>query len=382
MRKLFLVLLFNFLCLYMFGQQTLTKNIQHDGMDRSYIIYIPESYNASSNTPLLLNFHGYTSNATEQMVYGDFRKIADEEGFIVVHPEGTLFNGQTHWNVGGWTLGSTVDDVGFTDQLIDEIAIEYSIDLDRIYATGMSNGGFMSFLLACQLSNRIAAIASVTGSMTPSIFNNCDPQHSTPVLYIHGTSDNVVPYTGALWTKDVEDVLEYWGLKNECDEDAVLSSIPNNDTSDGSTVEVISYLNGISNTEVVHYKVIDGGHTWPGTLFNTPGTNQDFDASEAIWEFLSQFDINGRIDMETSLEEPLEENATIQIFPNPSSSFYSINFDKIPSHLDYTLSDPLGRIIKSGVFNNKNEVLDLTEFASGNYLLQIGRQQIILIKTD
>lgn len=96
------------------GQQTITKTIEHDGMNRSYIIYIPDTYSSSDTVPLLLNFHGYTSNANEQMVYGDFRSIADENGFIVVHPEGSLFNGATHWNVGGFTIGSTVDDVDFT----------------------------------------------------------------------------------------------------------------------------------------------------------------------------------------------------------------------------------------------------------------------------
>jgi len=151
---------------------TINGSIEHNGMDRSYILYVPESYDGTKAVPLVLNFHGYTSNAKDQMNYGDFRPLADKEGFIVVHPQGTLLDGKTHWNVGGWTLASKVDDVAFTEALLDHLSSEYKIDAKRVYSTGMSNGGYMSFLLACQLSNRIAAVASVTGSMTPQIFSS------------------------------------------------------------------------------------------------------------------------------------------------------------------------------------------------------------------
>ena len=152
-----------------FSQQTITATLTHDSIDREYILYVPANYTGDTPVPLVFNFHGFTSNAGEQMAYGDFRPIADTAGFILVHPEGTLFNGSTHFNVGGFTAGSTVDDVGFTEAMIDTISAEYNINAERVYSTGMSNGGFMSFLLACQLSDKIAAIASVTGSMTPEL---------------------------------------------------------------------------------------------------------------------------------------------------------------------------------------------------------------------
>ncbi len=193
-----------------FAQQTLDGSIIHDGMQRDYIIYIPGNYSGSTSVPLVINFHGLGSNATEQMWYGDFRSIADTSGFLIVHPEGTLYNGSAHWNVGGFTVGSTVDDVGFTDALIDSLSVMYNIDLTRVFATGMSNGGFMSFLLASQLSEKIAAIASVTGSMTPETYNNSNPQHPTPIMQIHGTADNLVPYGGVFYSKSIEDVLNYW----------------------------------------------------------------------------------------------------------------------------------------------------------------------------
>ncbi|MCF8247979.1 MAG: hypothetical protein K9J37_22640 [Saprospiraceae bacterium] len=159
------------------AQQTINGSIMHDGIQRNYVLFIPAIYAGDSPVPLVLNFHGYTSSAEQQMFYGNFRPIADTANFIIVHPQGTLFNSNTHFNVGGWTIRSTVDDVGFTAALIDSHAATYNINLNRVYSTGMSNGGFMSFLLACQLSDKIAAIASVTGSMTPEAFNSCNPQH-------------------------------------------------------------------------------------------------------------------------------------------------------------------------------------------------------------
>ena len=149
------------------SQQTITATITHDALQREYILYVPASYTGSNAVPLVFNFHGYTSNATEQMWYGDFRPIADTANFIIVHPNGMLdATGTTHFNV-GWG-GSTIDDVGFTSALLDSISADYNINADRVYSTGMSNGGFMSYQLACQLSDKIAAIASVTGSMSPA----------------------------------------------------------------------------------------------------------------------------------------------------------------------------------------------------------------------
>ncbi|MEL6972721.1 MAG: PHB depolymerase family esterase, partial [Bacteroidota bacterium] len=147
-----------------YGQQIINSSIQFDDLERTYLLYVPPSYTGDESVPLVLNFHGYTSNSGEQFFYSDFRAVADLNNFLVVHPQGTQDSeGNTHWNV-GWG-GSTVDDVGFTAALIDSLAAEYNINPERIYSTGMSNGGFMSYQLACELSDRIAAIASVTGTM-------------------------------------------------------------------------------------------------------------------------------------------------------------------------------------------------------------------------
>ena len=159
----------------------------------------------------------------------------------------------------------------------------------------MSNGGYMSFLLACQLSEKIAAVASVTGSMTPETFDACSPQHPTPILQIHGTNDEIVPYNGASWSRSIEDVMTYWVNYNNCDEPPSTTVFPDIDPTDGSTVEHIVYQNGDNGVTTEHMKVLGGRHTWPGSAYNFPGTNQDISASMEIWEFFSRFDINGTL---------------------------------------------------------------------------------------
>ena len=276
------------------AQQTINASITHGGLQREYTLYIPASYSAGTEVPLVFNFHGYTSNAFQQMWYGDFRTISDTEGFIIVHPEGTLDNsGISHWNVG--LGGSTVDDIGFTSALIDSISAEYSVNLSRVYSTGMSNGGFMSYQLACELSDRIAAIASVTGSMNTGWFNSCNPNHPMPVMEIHGTLDPTVSYNASSFTESIPNILDYWTNFNNCNSTPIITNVPDINTTDGCTAEHQIWENGTNGSTVEHYKIIDGEHSWPGALFPNGTTNYDIDASEKIWEFFSKYDINGLI---------------------------------------------------------------------------------------
>lgn len=373
------VIFLSILCLPFLSQsqQTLNGSILHDGMQRDYIIYIPANYSGNIPASLLLNFHGYGSNASEQMLYGNFRPIADTAGFLIVHPEGTLFNGTSHWNVGGWTVGSTVDDVGFTDALIDSLLALYNIDENRIYATGMSNGGFMSFLLACQLSPRIAAIASVTGSMTPETFINSNPQHSMPILQMHGTSDAVVPYNGASFSKSIVEVIDYWTEFNSCNSVPEIVELPDLNPNDGSTVEHYIYNGGENGVAVEHYKIIGGGHAWPGSTINLPGTNYDINASAEIWKFFSKYDIDGLIQT-TGIEESECEN--LSIYPNPTKSFINVEMD-LSAEVDYKLISSQGRIMQSGVIGSNSRQIDMSGLSPNIYILWIGENSFKVLKT-
>ncbi|RLC58266.1 MAG: hypothetical protein DRH89_01535 [Candidatus Cloacimonadota bacterium] len=331
MKQLVIILFLIGLSTLCFAQQTIYGSITHDEMLREYILYIPANYTGNSPVPLILNFHGYNQTADYQMEYGDFRSIADSSGFLIVHPQGTLFQGITHWNVGGWIIGSPIDDVGFTEALLDSLSSDFSIDSTRIYSTGFSNGGYMGFLLVCQLSDRIAAIASVAGSMTPETLSNSNPQHPTPIIQMHGDSDTVVPYNGTWWSEPIEDVIQYWVGYNNCNATPTITELPDIDPNDGSTIELIAYDEGDNGVSVEHYKVIDGGHSWPGTTYEygLPYTNYDINASEEIWNFFSRYDINGLINpvgIEVSNEITSVKFELSQNYPNPFNPETTISF--------------------------------------------------------
>ena len=357
-----------------FAQETIYASLTHDGIQRDYILYIPELYDGSSDVPLILNFHGFGSNATQQMFYGDFRDIADTEGFLLVHPEGTTVIGNQFWNVGFPGISSTIDDVGFTEVLIDELAASYAIDLDRVYATGMSNGGFMSFLLACQLSEKIAAVASVTGAMTQDTFDNCNAQRPVPALQIHGTEDDVVLYNGNTLSLSIADIITYWVDHNNCETTPTTTTLPDIDPSDGSTIEHSVYEAGDNGITTEHMKVIGGGHTWPGSVINTGGTNQDIDASMEIWLFFSRYDINGLLSTDDF------ENNQVTIYPNPTQSKIklSLNFSK---EVDYKLFSPLGEQLMTGTITSSNEEIDISYLPSNIYFLKVGNQFYKVLKS-
>lgn len=360
------------------GQQTINGSITHAGIQRDYILYVPEMYTPGEAVPLILNFHGYTSNAFEQLNYGDFRPIADTAGFIVVHPMGTVdLLGNTHFNVGWGT--SSVDDLGFTAALIDSLSAEYSINQDRIYSTGMSNGGFMSYHLACELSDRIAAIASVTGTMNVNQPATCSPGHPMPVMEIHGTADGTVPYNGNILFGTTPAAVAYWVNYNNCEPTPSITAIPDTDGGDGCTAEHQVYTGGNNGSTVEHFKIINGEHTWPGSAFGGVGTNQDIDACKEIWRFFSQYDIHGLINTTSVADEVIEKE--IHAFPNPATDALIIVWPGAET-TDYTLSSLTGQLIqKDKVSTGKNEI-DLTHVAPGMYMMTIGQQVIKIVKAE
>jgi len=276
-----------------FSQQLINWEIFHDGDIRTYSVFLPSSYQQGQSLPMVFNLHGFGSNGTEQIFYSSLNAVAQEENFIVVTPEGldrlTSLGQNTHWNA---YFGSDVDDVGFLSLVIDRVYTEYNIDLARVYSTGMSNGGYMSYRLACELSDRIAAVASVAGGVFNPQLDNCSPSRAVPVMQIHGTNDGVVNFNGVpLFAPSIPDLVNVWVDHNNCSTPADTIEIANISTTDNSTVEKLEYNGGDDDSKVWFYIVENGGHTWPGAAINLPGdvTNHDFNASEHIWEFFSQF---------------------------------------------------------------------------------------------
>lgn len=274
-------------------QNTILGSFMHGGLQRTYRVYVPPVYNPAVPAPLIINLHGYGSNNVEQELYTNFKPIADTAGFIVIHPNGTPdFSNTLHWNTFGT---SNVDDVGFLSALIDTLSAQLNINQSRVYATGMSNGGFMSFQLACQLGNKIAAIASVTGTMTVTNLGTCQPDRPLPVMQIHGTADATVPYLGNFFFAPVQNLLNFWVGVNGTSATPEIHQLPDINPNDGCTAERHTYTGGTNGTQIIHYKVIGGGHSWPGAPININVTNMDFSASAEIWRFFRRYNINGII---------------------------------------------------------------------------------------
>ena len=273
--------------------QPILQEYYYDGLDRQYYLYIPDSIEPES--PLVFVFHGYTGSAQGIMGYSGMNDVADEHGFAVCYPQGTIDDfGSTFFNVGySFHWNQTVDDVGFTIALAQYLQSEYDLSEVNTFSTGMSNGGDMSYLLACEASTYFKAIAPIAGIMMGWLYDSCDPERPMPVLEVHGTNDNV-----SWWEGDLEDVdgwgpyvgvdaaIEFWKNVNECSV-ATLDTLPDINQGDGSTVVTEIYTDCINDNEVWLYKVLNGGHDWPGAW-----GNMDINSSELGWEFFDLFSMD------------------------------------------------------------------------------------------
>ena len=275
--------------------RTYRCEFKHKGIDRYYYMQLghPEALGQSS---ILFNLHGYGSNALAQMQYADFRDLAysKDKNFILIHPQGAPLNtalasSVSHWNSGAWTIGSPVDDIDFINTIIEFVSNKYNINTKRIYSTGMSNGGFMSYHLACNLSSKIAAIASVTGSMSKQTLESCNPNHPTSILQIHGTIDGSVPFDGnsPLGMESIDDVMNYWQVYNGCNSEPLIK------VEDyfvlGFAVEHQTFQNCLNEVQVELYKVEGMWHTWPSK------ERFGISATEIVWDFINSYDIDGYI---------------------------------------------------------------------------------------
>lgn len=259
-----------------------TDTLTHEGELRQYLTYVPEIYTSSGIArPLLFNFHGGSGSASGQVYTADFRPIADTANFILVYPQGTF--GST-WNSSLPTNPRTkmfVDDFGFVDAMIKKINSDYifGIDTTRVYATGYSNGADISLSLACVRSDKIAAVASVSGLLDRHTAENSNPL-TVGVLSIHGTNDFSRPYEYGLdgYYFTIDELNTYWSSING------FSGQPQKETYDvaGLSVEHLKYGKMIE-----HYKVNGGDHIWLDI------TRDGFNTNQKIWNFLSRFDING-----------------------------------------------------------------------------------------
>ena len=296
------------------AQDFLDKTLMHDGETREFAVYVPSSYDGSENVPLLFNFHGGSGDIASQIAVSDMRAMADTANFIVVYPQALPDpndDGATLWT---HKEPTTVDDIYFVEAMIDDLATEYAIDQNRVYACGYSNGGEFSFELACRLSHRIAAVGVVARSMYIETYNECSPSHPMGIVTIHGSEDEYegITFLGTTYYIALDDVNAYWSNYNNTDATPIVTELPNLNSNDGSTVEHYAWQNGDGCVSIEHFKVIGGGHDWPGSWGNL-----DIDASVEIWKYVSQYDIYGLIDCSTSaIDEQMKIENKFLIYQN------------------------------------------------------------------
>ncbi len=263
----------------------LNRSLIYQNQIREYLLYIPQSYSENTPLPLVLNFHGFGGTAERHLRNADMRTLSESKGFILIYPQGTLLGNYPHWNpspIGEGNKSST-DDLGFIDELLTILPEKINIDSSRIYACGYSNGGFLSYSLACNLTNQIAAIGSVAGTMLTDTYENCMAKVPKPMINIHGAKDPIVPYQGSADLISIDTVIDFW---------SELNYAKNLETNFFQGVEQYVYKDSLGIPLVSHFKIINGSHTWDynSLLSNNTSTN------ELIWEFVSKFDINGYIE--------------------------------------------------------------------------------------
>ncbi|HRG53248.1 MAG TPA: PHB depolymerase family esterase [Bacteroidia bacterium] len=354
----FYMLVLTSFCSFAQNQTTKIDSIVSEGINRTYRLYIPKSYDVTKSSSLVVDLHGYTSNAEQEQYYSNFKSIADTANFLVVYPNGTkLSNGDQFWNAGLSPL--LINDVNFISELIDKIKAGYSIDLNSVYACGMSNGGFMSQTLACALNNKIAAIASVTGSMFISQYGTCVPGRVVPVLQIHGTADNTVPYQGNNQMIAIDTLMKFWVRHDQCNAVPVIDSVPDISKADSCKAVHYVYENGLQGSTCELYKIIGGGHSWPGSPFKIAVTNQDFNASEKIWQFFRKYKLNNLLSV------PKSDNETVvTMYPNPCIDQLYIETQQLKS---IAIMDITGKI----VIQSLQPQIDVRNLVQGLYFVHI-----------
>lgn len=296
-KNFILILFFSVRCIF-------ADSIYVDGTERTYVIHLPDNKDKRNKYPLVIALHGGGGKGSGMNKLSGFNEIADKNNFVVVYPDGI----DKQWNDGrsDFLLNDKINDVKFISKLIDTLKVLYNIDTNRVYATGISNGGIMSFRLACELSNKIAAFAPVAASMPESPAYDCKPVRPVPMMLIFGDEDPLIPFNGGeisvfgLRTRGkvipVEQTVNYWVNSNGCNivpTETKINAVPD----DGTEVSKKVYSSKTGNADVEFWLVTGGGHTWPGGLQYLPKivigkTSKEFNASEEIWKFFSNKTLN------------------------------------------------------------------------------------------
>ena len=268
------------------------KKMAFDGRERTYLVHVPPMYDGTTTVPLVVVFHGGGGNAVNALRMSEMSARADEQGFISVYPNGTGRTRFLTWNVHnccGYALTHHVDDIGFVRAMVAQLKKDYVVDPQRIYATGLSNGGMMSYKVGLELSDIFAAVAPVAGAM-----NTDEPHAEYPVSFIifHGTDDRHVRYEGGKpyqqadrimrVDKPVRYAVDFWVTRDHCPAPPAMEQ--------SGSIEVERYSGCEAGTSVELYTIHGQGHAWPGgrngiRYGNVDPPTDELRATDVMWEF-------------------------------------------------------------------------------------------------
>lgn len=340
------------------SQQT-NESVDIGGVNRTYVQYLPTGFNpATESLPVVFCLHGIGDVSTNMANIG-YNQISDTARFIPVYPQGLNNSfGQSSW-ANGTLLASTANDIDFFHAMMNDLILNHNADPAKIYVSGFSMGSIMSYKLACELNNRVAAIGAMSGTMSTEDLTNCVPTYVTPVIHFHGTADGTVPYdTGALPSLSlVPETINYWIAAHTCAAASDSTQIPDT-AGDGYTVDRFVYQ-GCTPLESVEFWRINGGdHEY----FYEPAN--DFTESIECWRFFRQWAHTNPAD---AAIETLSTSG-IQIAPNPTEGVIEIT-TTANDHLE--VYSTAGELLFSQDILSGTTTIDLSELSSGIYLVKL-----------
>jgi polyhydroxybutyrate depolymerase len=385
-KKLFISIIASLIYCNLFGQTNIVGSIIHQTYQREFTVHLPTGFNITTQRSLVINLHGGSGNMNNAQGFSLMNPVADQNNFVVVYPQGYgIASPGFSWADGRNTSADQagIDDIGFINNLLDYLIATYNINTNRIYICGFSNGGFMVQRIACQLSDRFAAMASLGSSMDTSLFQNCNPSKPIPFAFFNGTSDPAMPYGGGPMQNPqvtpvvpVESTIDFWVNQNNCQTSNAVINLSDTFTTDNSTAELYTYTNCDCNSDIKFYKLINGGHTWPGVYIASQAsvlgnTNRDINASFELWNFFNSHNLCSSLGIDEQIIE-----SRMETYPNPVKTELNIDIPQ-DEKTEILITNLLGQnLIK---VRNQNKI-DVSYLQNGIYILTVTKNQKAFIQ--
>lgn len=376
MNKIFTTISLILFSISLFSQMT-TYNFKFEGKDRAFNVYLPSSYaEKKAALPVVFFLHGMGGDMSN---FSGLSYKAEAENYIMVIPQ-AMNNPKTgkSWSAGAITIkgdtyfpNANINDVGFISSLLDTVSAWYNVNNEKVYVAGFSLGGFMTNKLACELGDRITAIASVSGTMSKKLMSQCTPSEPIPSLQIHSTNDGMVSYEASFTNLGAEELSQFWIKNNLADKTIDTLNLSKN-VNDGFSAIKFTYKGKTKSNEVVLYRLAGPDHN---QSWYTVSSKNDFDAINVIWDFFKEHNKNFK--QNNQIKEVVISNniheVKIDVFPNPATDLISLNFANKIKLSSVSITNTLGKTIHKQFFEKTiDEVsFDIRNEFQGIYFFQI-----------